>query len=111
MCPTQGHHWQEQGRGNGSFVDWVEDPSILHVPVSPAHVGYHCGLLPFQRGGSRQRHARTGDAGWVQPHAASKRRLLSVFRLLNQTQRAFRDSARARSGITHRLACSGQRHA
>ena len=87
------------------------------TPTSPMHrcpwptwdAAVVCSLFP--RGGSRQRHAHTGDAGWVQPDAGSRRRLLSVSLLLNQTQRTFPDSARACSGITHRQACSGQRRA
>lgn len=96
--PTQSHCWQEWGRG---------DPQVK-TPASPAHVGCCCGALPAPQGASRPWHAHTGDTEWVQPDASSRRRQLRVSLLLNQTQGAFPDSSRARSGITHRQACSGQ---
>lgn len=80
-------------------MGWGEHPNIPPVPASP-------GFLPFPRGGSRHgthRGCRMGAAQCREQEAAAERLLF-----LNQTQRAFPDSAQARSGITQRQACSGQ---
>lgn len=77
-----------------------------HPQPTPTAV---CSLFPREAPASSTTGTR--NAGWVQPDAVSRRRLLSVSLLLNQTQRTLPDSARARSGITHHQACSGQRHA
>jgi len=89
-----------------------EGPSILPAPASPAHIRRRCGSLPFSPRWlppAARTHPGMPDGRSPTPRAGGGCRASP--RLLNQTQRALPDSARARSGITHRQACSGQRRA
>lgn len=90
------------GAGRQDFCGLEKRPQHPPCIGVPSPCG-NCGLFPFPQESSRHR--------WVQPDAVSRRRLPNVSLLLIHPQRAFPDSARARSGTPLGQACLGQRHA